>query len=138
MAQNPLKDMLRNTPNGLLLFLKLLMVLSKFSPILQRKIEQILSGINSAIIFIDDIKITGETDEVHLQRLKHLSERLRDYNLRRNKEKSFLMTDEIENCGYKIQNNDIHKTQRKAKVILNAPLSGNVTQIKAFPCIDSY
>ena len=48
------------------------------------------------------------------------------------------MKDEIIYYGYKADKNLIHKTREKVEVILNAPQSMNVTQVKAFLGLVSY
>lgn len=50
-----------------------------------KRIENILSGIEGVIIFIDDIGVTGKTDQIYLERLKQLLEWLREYTNRINK-----------------------------------------------------
>ena len=127
-----------NTPKGLFQFTRLPYCIASSPAKWQRTIEQILNGIEGVSVFIDDICISGETDEVHLERLKQVFDRLREYNLKINKEKSFFMKDEITYCDYKVDKNGIHKTQEKVEAILNAPQPNNVSQVKAFLGLVSY
>lgn len=50
----------------------------------QRTMEEILQGIPGIAKFLDDIVITGETDEIHLQRLETVLQKLHKYNIRIN------------------------------------------------------
>lgn len=43
----------------------------------QRKIENILKGIPGIAVFINDIRITGPDDKIHLDRLNQVFEKLR-------------------------------------------------------------
>lgn len=61
----------------------------------QRTMECILQEIPGTTIYLDDIVVTGETEEIHLQRLNVVLERLQKYNIRINLEKSKFMMDEI-------------------------------------------
>lgn len=72
------------------------------------------------IIFIDDIAVTGETGEIYLKRLKQVLQRLIDYNIKINKDKSFFKADKITYCGYKIDKEVIHKIQATIDAILIA------------------
>ena len=53
------------------------------SPVLfQRIMEQILQGIPGVVAFMDDIELTGATDEEHLDRLDQVFQRLEEHGLR--------------------------------------------------------
>lgn len=62
------------------------MGLTCYSAIWQRKIQNILSRTEGITIFMDDIEVTGETDEIHFQRLKQVLEKSRECNIKINKE----------------------------------------------------
>ena len=47
----------------------------------QRQIETILQGIEGVTVFLDDIKVTGPTDAIHLQRLEEVMRRLSYYGI---------------------------------------------------------
>ena len=66
-----------------------------YPPKLQRIIEYILTGIDCTLQFIQDINVSAETDEVHLERLISEQDRWQEYSIKINKEKSFLMKKEI-------------------------------------------
>lgn len=48
----------------------------------QHEIENMLRGIESVAIFIDDIIVTSETDAIHLSRFEKVLDRLHKYNVR--------------------------------------------------------
>jgi len=50
----------------------------------QREIENILQDIEGVAIFIDDIIVTGESDEIHLSRLEEVLHRLHRHNIQLN------------------------------------------------------
>lgn len=55
-------------------------------------------------IFIDDVWTIGESDEICLQRLKQVFERLREYNIRIKKRKLLLKAHEITYCDIHLIN----------------------------------
>ncbi|XP_062714212.1 uncharacterized protein LOC134290986 [Aedes albopictus] len=68
-------------------------------------------------VFLDDIKVTGPNDEVHLRRLEEVLRRLSYYGFRVNKEKCVFFADKIEYCGYDIDRDGVHKVAKNVEVI---------------------
>ena len=99
----------RNTHKGLYVSNRLMFGIASAPAIWQREIEKILANIEGVAVFYDDIKITGETDDIHLSRLEQVLQRLANHNLCINKEKSVFLADKIDYCGYTIDTNGIHK-----------------------------
>ncbi|XP_058826833.1 uncharacterized protein K02A2.6-like [Topomyia yanbarensis] len=98
----------------------------------QRQMEAILQGIEGVSVFLDDIKITGENDEVHLLRLEEVLRRLNEYGIRVNKDKCKFFVDEIEYCGYSIDKDGIHKIRKKVKAIQEMPRPKNRDEVRSF------
>lgn len=127
-----------STHKGLFKCTRLLFGLSCAPAKWQRKIESILSGIEGVVVFIDDICVTGPTDDIHLSRLQQVFERLSKYGLRINQSKTDLFCDSVEYCGYKIDRNGIHKTKSKIEAILDAPRPTNVSEVRSFLGLINY
>ena len=100
--------------------------------------DQVLKGIPSASCILDDMIITGKTDEEYLENRQSVLQRLHDYNLRVNKKKCSFFQKEITYCGHKIDSNGIHKTQVKIEAITCAPKPENLTQLRAFLGLVNY
>ena len=100
--------------------------------------DQVLKGIPSTSCILDDMIITGKTDEEHLKNLQSVLQRLHDYNLRVNKEKCSFFQNEITYCGHKIDSNGLHKMQAKIEAITCAPKPENLTQLRAFLGLVNY
>nr|XP_029720499.1 uncharacterized protein LOC115262237 [Aedes albopictus] len=77
----------------------------------QRLMEEVLNGIPGVTVFLDDIRVTGPNDQVHLQRLEEVLKRLSQYNMRINLDKCQFFADQIEYCGCLIDRNGIHKCE---------------------------
>lgn len=73
-----------NTHKGLYQCNRLMYGVASAPAIWQREMEKILQGIPGVTVFLDDIKITGETDEIHITRLEQVLERLAKLNIRIN------------------------------------------------------
>ena len=76
-----------NTHKGLYCMDRLVYGVSSAPAIWQRTIEQVLQGINSVQCILDDMVITGENDDKHLENLEMVLSRLAQYNLRLNRDK---------------------------------------------------
>ncbi|XP_055614964.1 uncharacterized protein K02A2.6-like [Toxorhynchites rutilus septentrionalis] len=110
-----------------------------FAPaIWQRLMEQVLNGIPGVTVFLDDIRITGPNNFVHLQRLEEVLKRLSSYNMRIHIEKCRFFANEIEYCGYLIDKNGIHKVRKKIDAVQNMPVPENKEQVRSFVGLVNY
>ena len=127
-----------NTHKGLYSYNRLVFGISASPSIWQRTMDQVLKGIPNTSCILDDIIITGKTDDEHLKTLEAVLQRLMDYNLRVNEAKCKFFQEEITYCGHKIDANGLHKTQDKIEAVINAPKPENVTQLRAFLGLVNY
>ena len=67
--------------------------------IFQRTIEGVLRGIPKVAVYIDDILITGDSEEEHLQNLEAVLSRLEEEGLRLKKEKCEFMLPKMNTWG---------------------------------------
>ncbi|XP_011883552.1 PREDICTED: uncharacterized protein K02A2.6-like [Vollenhovia emeryi] len=121
-----------NTHKGLFRSTRLVYGIASAPAIWQREIENILQGIDGISILLDDIRITGPNNEIHLNRLKQVLQRLANANIRINEEKSEFFKDSIEYCGYRVDKEGIHKTVGKMQAIDQMPRPKNVTELRSF------
>lgn len=94
--------------------------------------DTILQGIPEVQCTIDDMIITGETDDAHLRKLEEVLKRLEEYGLRARLDKCQFFLMEIEFCRHVIDSEGLHKTQNKIEAIVNAPEPTNVSQLRSF------
>ena len=127
-----------NTHKVLYSYNRLVFGIAASPSIWQRTMDQILKDIPNTSCILDDIIITGKSDEVHLKTLETVLQRLQDYNLRVNRDKCSFFQEEITYCGHKINANGLHKTQDKIEAVINAPVPENVTQLRAFLGLVNY
>ena len=64
--------------------------------------ENVLQGIPHPSVYLDDILVTGRTEEEHITNLDTVLERLEGAGLRLKKEKCQFMLPEVEYLGHKI------------------------------------
>ncbi|XP_060581109.1 uncharacterized protein K02A2.6-like [Ruditapes philippinarum] len=127
------KEMLTiNTHKGLYSYNRLTYGVSSAPAIWQRTIDQILQGIPGVQCILDDMVITGENDQAHLNNLETVVQRLSKYGLKVNKEKCQFFQERITYCGHEIDENGLWKCNDKVDSILNTPRPQNVTSLRAY------
>ena len=108
MNDNSKSNLTINTHKGLYSYNRLVFGISASPSIWQRTMDQVLKGIPNTSCILDDIIITGKTDDEHLKTLEAVLQRLMDYNLRVNEAKCKFFQEEITYCGHKIDANGLH------------------------------
>ena len=99
---NSRKYLVINTHKGLYCYNRLPYGISSAPGIFQRAMETLLQGIPYVTVYIDDILVTGETEEDHLQTLERVLERLAKAVLRARKGKCKFMVPSVDFLGYVI------------------------------------
>ena len=83
-------------------------------------------------MYIDDILVTGATEEEHLQALNAVLTRLEKADLRAKKIKCAFMVHAVDYLCYRITVEGIRPLPSKVKAIKEAPVPSNVTELKAY------
>ncbi|XP_041473613.1 uncharacterized protein K02A2.6-like [Lytechinus variegatus] len=127
-----------NTHKGLYEYNRLVFGVSSAPAIWQRTMEQVLQGIPNTQCMLDDMIITGKTDQEHLENLAQVLERIDEFGLRANLKKCEFFKDEIVFCGHKIDKNGLHKTEDKVKCMTEAERPTNISQLRSFLGLVNY
>ncbi|XP_055522452.1 uncharacterized protein K02A2.6-like [Wyeomyia smithii] len=127
-----------STHKGLYRPTRLMYGIASAPAIWQRLMEQVLNGIPGVTVFLDDIRVTGPNDLIHLQRLEDVLKRLSSYNMRINLEKCQFFENAIEYCGYLIDKVGIHKVPGKIDAVQNMPIPKNKDQVRSFVGLVNY
>ncbi|XP_029163713.1 uncharacterized protein K02A2.6-like [Nylanderia fulva] len=104
----------------------------------QRKIEQCLSGIDGVIPYLDNIFVTGETDEIHLKTLYMVFQRLEQSGFHVNINKCDFFKEKLDLLGFVINKEGLHKSETKVKAMTNAPVPRNKKQLESFIGLITY
>ena len=100
--------------------------------IFQREIERILQDFPSVLVRIDDILMTGKTDEEHFWTLVWVLLVLQEAGFTVGPEKCEFFKDEVTFCGYRINKNGVGPMEKNVKAVLEAPEPTNVSELKSF------
>ena len=121
-----------NTHLGLFRYCRLPFGIASAPAIFQHAMDTLLKGIPHVICYIDDLLVTGLTEEEHLQNLTQVLCRLQEQGMRLKREKCSFLQNAVEYLGYQIDANGVHTAPSKLQAIQRAPAPENVNQLRAF------
>ena len=85
--------------------------------------ETLLQGFYGVCLYLDDILITGKTDQEHLNNLSAVLQRLAAAGIKLKPEKCSFMMTEVEYLGHKISAKGLQPTNQKVRAITEAPFT---------------
>ena len=127
-----------NTHRRLFQYNRLPFGVSSAPGIFQRAMDSFLQGMTHVAAYMDDILVTGGSEQEHLQNLDSVLQKLETAGVRLKKSKCLLMAPEVEYLGHKISSEGLHPTPEKIKAIREAPKPQSVTELKSFLGLLSY
>lgn len=132
------KYLVINTHKGLFRYTRLPYGISSAPGIFQRFMENLLKDIPGVSVFIDDILITGETEEDHLKALEEVLHRLEKANLRAKRIKCKFMAPSVDYLGHRTDAEGLHPIKEKVSAITEAPEPKNVQELRSFLGLITY
>ena len=121
-----------NTHRGLYRYTRLPFGVASAPAIFQKNMDIILQGIDNVICYIDDILISGKTEEEHLKTLSQVLSRLQKYGVHMKRSKCFFLRECVQYLGHSIDANGVHATEEKIKAIVEAPVPKNLAELRSF------
>lgn len=109
-----------NTRKGLFTYKVLPFGVSSCPAIFQRTMEGLLQGIPQVAVFLDDILLTGRTDQEHLRTVTEVLQRLKEAGLRLERTKCSFMKEEVIFLGHKVDATGLHPVHEKLQAIKEA------------------
>lgn len=100
--------------------------------IFQRKMTDLLRGIEGVEVIIDDILIHGKTRKEHDRRLDTVLRRIQDSGLKLNREKCEFRKIEIEYFGHNISSEGIQPSSSRVDAIRQIETPTNLTELRRF------
>lgn len=121
-----------NTHKGLFQYNRLPYGVSSAPGIFQRTIDSLLQGIPHTGALLDNVLVTGETEEEHLENLEKVFQRVAESGLRLKRSKCQLMKPSIQCLGHVVDEEGFHPVEAKVRAIRDAPEPSNVSELKSF------
>ena len=127
-----------NTHMGLFRFNRVPFGLASAPAGFQAIMDQILHGLSNTAWYLDDIIVAGNSIVDLDIKLRKVLDRLKDFNVGINLEKSRFFETKVEFLGHIISENSIAPSQVKIKALRDAPTPRNVTEVRAFIGLANY
>ncbi len=121
-----------NTHQGLYRYTRLPFGIASAPAIFQRTMDTILQGLAHVSCYIDDILITGVTEEEHLQNLEEVLKRLQLHGITAKSQKCAFMQQSVEYLGHRIDGDGLHTSPKKVEAVQFAPRPRNPKQLRSF------
>ena len=130
--KNPKNGIVINTHKGLYRYRHLPFGLNSAPAIFQQIIYQTVAGIPGVVSYLDNLVVTGKTDQEHITNLKKALERLKTAGFRLKMEKCQFFQTEVRYLGHIIDKNGIRPQPNKLRVIVDMPLPQNPKELRSF------
>ena len=121
-----------NTHRGLYQPTRLQFGVHSATGIFQREMDRRLSRIPFVKVRIDDILISGKTDEEHLSNMGQVLRILKESGLTLRRSKCAFLQDEVTYCGYVVGKEGIRPMPSNVEAVQDAPAPTNVSELRSF------
>ncbi|CAS00122.1 Protein CBG27950 [Caenorhabditis briggsae] len=121
-----------NTHRGLFSYNRLPFGVKSAPGCFQQVMDAMITGLDGAAVYLDDIIITGSTIEEHNSRLKSVFKRIDDYGFRVRLEKCTFLMPRITFLGFCIDKDGRRPDPEKVTAIQQMPEPKNDSQVRSF------
>ena len=118
------------TPFGRYSFRRVPFGITSAPEIFQRKMKEMLSGLNGVEVIIDDILIHGKNDREHDEHLKAALKRIHESGLKLNSDKCEFRKTKIEYFGHTISEHGIQPSAQRIAAIQDMAAPTNITELR--------
>ena len=129
LDDSSLKYLTINTHRGLYQYTRLPFGVASAPSVFRKMMDTILQGMDGVICYLDDIMVSGRTEEEHLTNLRKVLERLQEHGIRAKRAKCTFLKTSVQYLGHVIGADRLHATDAKIEAIVNAPSPKNVPGI---------
>ncbi|XP_055622556.1 uncharacterized protein K02A2.6-like [Toxorhynchites rutilus septentrionalis] len=126
------------TSRGLFRFKRLPFGLVSAPEIFQKVMDEILSGCEGTVCYLDDIYVEGEDKEEHDTRLKIVFDRLNKRGVVLNHQKCIIGVSELQFLGHIISSEGMRPAPSKVEALLSFRHPENVAEVKSFLGLANY
>ena len=121
-----------NTRRGLYQYTRLPFGVASAPALFQKVMDTVLQGLPKVICYLDDILISGSTQQEHLDNLRQVLQRLEQYGIRARRSKCAFMCEAVEYLGHRVDAEGLHTLDTKVTAVLEAPSPQDVQELRSF------
>ena len=127
-----------NTHKGLYKYKRLPFGVASAPAIFQRTMEATLQGLPMVCVYLDDVLVSGKTQEEHLSNLNEVLTRLESAGLRLKGKKCTFCKPRVTYLGHIISANGLKPSPHKVKAVSELPSPSRVSELKTFLGLVNY
>ena len=120
------------SPFGLFEFLRMPFGLQNAAQTFQHFIDQVLRGFHFSYAYIDDVLVASSSTEEHIQHLRIVLERFKQYGVIIKPSKCVLGVNNLEFLGHQVNSEGIKPLEEKVKAVLDFPLPPTQKKLRQF------
>jgi hypothetical protein len=121
-----------NTHKGLFRYTRLPFGIASAPSIFQRVMENLLQGIPRVCVYLDDILVTGATEQEHLANLAQVLQRLQSAGMRLKSSKCAFLLSSVSYLGHIISAEGLRTAESKVQAVVDAPNPKNLSELRSF------
>ena len=121
-----------NTHRGLYRYNRLPYGVKMAPGIFQREMYNLLRDVPNTVVYLDDILITGSTEQEHRTNLRTVIEKLHGRGLKLRFDKCQFFQNSVSYLGHKVDAEGIHVLESKVKAMVDAPRPKDVSMLRSF------
>ena len=127
-----------NTQRGLYRYNRLPFGVSSAPGIFQRVMESLLGSIPGVVVYLDDILITGPSEQEHLDTLEAVLQKLQEAGIKLRNDKCVFLGSSVTYLGHQIDAEGLHPIAEKVEALHEFPSPQNVAALKSYLGLLSY
>lgn len=127
-----------NTHKGLFKYNRLAFGVASSPGIFQRTMDNLLRNLPHVAVYLDDILVTGSTEEEHLRNLDQVLRRLSEAGLRLKRRKCVFQAQSVTYLGHRISAQGLSPVEEKVRAVKEAPCPKNVAELRSFLGLVNY
>lgn len=127
-----------NTHKGLFKYNRLAFGVASSPGIFQRTMDNLFQNLPHVAVYLDDILVTGSTEEEHLQNLDQVLKRISEAGMRLKRSKCVFQAQSVTYLGHRISAQGLSPVEEKVRVIKEAPSPKNVAELRSFLGLVNY
>lgn len=104
----------------------------------QKVMESVLAGLDGIVVYLDDVLVSGRTQEEHDKRLELLLNRLKEYGILLNEDKCVINVSRLEFLGHEISEKGIRPTESRLSSIKSFREPRNASELRSFLGLVTY
>lgn len=120
------------TPFGLFEFTRMPFGLCNAAQTFQRFMNEVTNGLNFCFCYLDDVLVASNNQIEHIEHLRSLFTRFKDYGVKINVAKSVFEVSSVEFTGFLVNSKGISPLLDKVEVINNYPTPTTVQELRRF------